>query len=119
MPKVALVSGVTGQDGSYLAEHLLAAGWEVHGVMRRASTITTERIDHIFDPESRNNIHYGDLTGGLSSLIYKIKPDVVYNLAAQSHVFVSFKEPVLTAKVNAVGVIDLLENVRQDATTAE
>lgn len=113
MSKVALITGVTGQDGSYLSEHLLAKGVEVHGVMRRSSVLTTERIDHIFDKERRDQIHYGDLTGGLDGLIYKIKPDFVYNLAAQSHVMVSFKEPVSTAKINAVGVVDLLETLRQ------
>jgi GDPmannose 4,6-dehydratase len=115
--KIALITGITGQDGSYLAEHLLGRGYEVHGVMRRASTITTERIDHLFDPEARDRLHYGDLQGGLDALIYKIKPDCIFNIAAQSHVMVSFKEPVLTAKVNAVGVIDLLETIRQAEQT--
>lgn len=113
MSKVALILGVTGQDGSYLAEHLIDKGLEVHGVMRRSSVITTERINHLFDAERRDQLHYGDLTGGLDALVYKLKPDYIYNLAAQSHVMVSFKEPVLTAKVNAVGVIDLLETLRQ------
>lgn len=113
MSKIALILGVTGQDGSYLSEHLLARGYTVHGVMRRSSTISTERIDHIFDPAARDRLHYGDLIGGLDGLIYQIKPDMVFNLAAQSHVAVSFKEPVTTAKINAVGVIDLLETLRQ------
>lgn len=113
MSKIALITGITGQDGSYLSEHLLAAGYEVHGVLRRTSTLSTERIDHLFAHDGRDHLHYGDLTGGLDSLIYKIKPDYVYNLAAQSHVMVSFKEPVSTAKINAVGVIDLLETLRQ------
>ncbi len=117
MSKIALITGITGQDGSYLSEHLLKRGYEVHGVMRRASTITTERIDHIFSPDDRDRIHYGDLQGGLDALIYRIKPDVIYNIAAQSHVMVSFKEPVLTAKVNSVGVIDLLETIRQAEQT--
>lgn len=113
MSKIALILGITGQDGSYLSEHLLAKGYEVHGVMRRASTISTERIDHLFDHAGRDRLHYGDLTGGLDTLIYKIKPDFVFNLAAQSHVAVSFNEPVSTAKINAVGVVDLLETLRQ------
>lgn len=117
MSKIALITGITGQDGSYLSEHLLERGYEVHGVMRRASTITTERIDHIFPPDDRDRIHYGDLQGGLDALIYRIKPDFVYNIAAQSHVMVSFKEPVLTTKVNSVGVIDLLETIRQAEQT--
>lgn len=117
MSKTVLVLGVTGQDGSYLSEHLMARGWEVHGVLRRTSTLSTERIDHIFDPEGRGRLHYGDLQGGLDSLIYKIKPDMIFNLAAQSHVMVSFREPVLTTKINAVGVIALLETLRQAEQT--
>jgi len=113
MNKIAMVLGVTGQDGSYLSEHLMNMGYEVHGVLRRSSVITTERIDHIFPADSRGKLHYGDLTGGLDGLIYHIKPDIIFNLAAQSHVAVSFKEPVSTAKINAVGVINLLETVRQ------
>lgn len=113
MSKVALITGITGQDGSYLSEHLISKGFEVHGVMRRTSTISTERIDHIFHHERRDQLHYGDLTGGLDSLIYQIKPDLVFNLAAQSHVMVAFKEPVSTAKINAVGVVNLLETLRQ------
>jgi GDPmannose 4,6-dehydratase len=110
---VALVLGVTGQDGSYLSEHLIQRGYEVHGVVRRTSTISTERIDHIFPPEGRGRLHYGDLIGGLDSLIYKIKPDVIYNLAAMSHVAISFNEPVTTWDINALGVIRLLETIRQ------
>jgi GDP-D-mannose dehydratase len=111
--RVALLTGITGQDGSYLAEHLIENGYEVHGVVRRTSTISTERIDHIFLPEERGRIHYGDLVGGLDSLIYKIKPDLIFNLAAMSHVAVSFHEPVSTWEINAVGVIRLLETIRQ------
>lgn len=113
MNKIAMVLGVTGQDGSYLSEHLINKGYEVHGVLRRSSIISTERIDHIFPAEGRDRLHYGDLTGGLDGLIYKIKPDLIFNLAAQSHVAVSFKEPVSTAKINAVGVVDLLETIKQ------
>jgi GDPmannose 4,6-dehydratase len=113
MSKVALITGITGQDGSYLSEHLIAKGYEVHGVMRRTSTISTERIDHIFNHERRDQLHYGDLTGGLDALVYQIKPDLVFNLAAQSHVMVAFKEPVSTAKINAVSVVSLLETLRQ------
>jgi GDPmannose 4,6-dehydratase len=115
--KKALITGITGQDGSYLAEHLLARGYEVHGVMRRASTINTERIDHIFDPLSRAYIHYGNLNAGLDSIIYQVQPDIVFNLAAMSHVWVSFKEPVYTAMANAVGVCKLLETLRQAEQT--
>jgi GDPmannose 4,6-dehydratase len=111
--KVVLVTGITGQDGSYLSEHLLAAGYEVHGIIRRTSTISTERIDHIFKPESRGLLHYGDLTGGLDSLIYEIQPDLIFNLAAMSHVAVSFQEPVSTMEINALGVVRLLETIRQ------
>ncbi len=111
--KVALVTGVNGQDGSYLCEHLLKKGYEVHGVMRRASTITTERIDHIFDPLGREYIHYGNLNAGIDSIVYQVRPDVVYNLGAMSHVWVSFKEPVYSAMANSVGVVKLLETIRQ------
>lgn len=119
MSKVALITGITGQDGSYLSEHLLAKGYEVHGVMRRASTITTERIDHIFNPQSRASIHYGDITDGpcMSNLIHEIKPDVIFNLAAQSHVWVSFKQPKYTQEVNAGGVITILEIIREAEKT--
>jgi len=101
--KVALVTGVTGQDGSYLAELLLAKGYEVHGLIRRASTFNTSRIDHIYqdphDPNPKLNLHYGDLTDGvgLTNLIREIQPTEIYNLAAQSHVMVSFTMPQYTA----------------------
>lgn len=119
MGKVALITGITGQDGSYLAEHLLAKGYDVHGIMRRASTITTERIDYIFNPLSRAFIHYGDITDGasISNLIHTIQPDVIYNLAAQSHVWVSFKQPKYTQDVNSGGVINLLEIIREAEKT--
>lgn len=115
--KRALITGVTGQDGSYLSEHLIAKGYDVYGVVRRASTINTERIDHIFDPLSRDRIKYGNLNAGIDSIIYEIKPDIIFNLAAQSHVWVSFKEPVYTAMTNSVGVVKLLETIRQAEKT--
>lgn len=111
--KVWLITGITGQDASYLSELLLEDGQEVHGIVRRSSVITTERIDHIFNPEERDCIHYGDLTEGLDQLIYKIKPDYVINLAAMSHVWVSFKQPVYTLMANTVAVARLLETIRQ------
>ena len=116
--KRALITGITGQDGSYLAELLISKGYEVHGVIRRSSTFNTTRIDHIYqDPhQSGANLflHYGDLTDGvnLTNLIREIKPDEVYNLAAQSHVQVSFTLPQYTAQVDAVGSVALLEAIR-------
>jgi GDPmannose 4,6-dehydratase len=116
--KVALITGVTGQDGSYLAELLLSKGYEVHGLIRRSSTFNTSRIDHIYeDPHSPNPklfLHYGDLTDGvgLTNLIRDIKPKEVYNLAAQSHVMVSFTMPQYTAQVDAVGTVAILEAIR-------
>lgn len=116
--KVALITGVTGQDGSYLAELLLSKGYEVHGLIRRSSTFNTSRIDHIYeDPHSPNPklfLHYGDLTDGvgLTNLIRDIKPREVYNLAAQSHVMVSFTMPQYTAQVDAVGTVAILEAIR-------
>lgn len=111
MSKVALITGITGQSGSYLAEILLERGYEVHGTLRRASSFNTQRIDHIFNPESRKYIHFGDLSQGLDNLIYDIKPDEIYNAAAQSHVKVSFDVPVYTGDVNALGVARILECV--------
>jgi len=111
--KIALITGVTGQDGSYLSELLLSKGYEVHGIVRRASSINTKRIDHIFDPESRQYIHYGDLSQGIDTLINDIKPDEIYNTAAQSHVKVSFDVPVYTGDVNALGVTRILEAIRR------
>lgn len=118
MSKRALITGITGQDGSYLAELLLAKGYEVHGIVRRASTFNTKRIDHLYvdshDPEAKLFLHYGDLGDGarLVTLLSEIDPDEVYNLAAQSHVRVSFDEPEHTADVTGTGTIRLLEAVR-------
>ncbi|CAM2980119.1 GDP-mannose 4,6-dehydratase [Skermania piniformis] len=118
MTKRALITGITGQDGSYLAEFLLGKGYEVHGLMRRASTFNTARIDHIYiDPHSadaRLFLHYGDMSDGarLVTLLSRIQPDEVYNLAAQSHVRVSFDEPEHTADTTGVGSVRLLEAVR-------
>jgi len=111
--KVALITGISGQDGSYLAELLLSKGYEVHGIIRRSSIITTKRIDHLFAPESKAFIHYGELEEGIDNLLLDIKPDEVYNLAAMSHVRVSFDIPVYTGLVNAIGVTKLLEAVRR------
>jgi len=109
--KVALITGITGQDGSYLAEFLLEKGYEVHGIVRRASLINTHRIDHIYD---KIQLHYGDLTdsGNIISLVQKIKPDEVYNLAAMSHVKVSFEMPEYTGEVDALGTLRLLDAIR-------
>lgn len=118
MTKRALITGITGQDGSYLAELLLEKGYEVHGLIRRASTFNTHRIDHLYvDPhEAKANLflHYGDLSDGarLVTLVGEINPDEVYNLAAQSHVRVSFDEPEHTADTTGVGTIRLLEAIR-------
>ncbi len=107
----ALITGITGQDGSYLAEFLLDKGYEVHGVVRRASLINTHRIDHIYD---QIHLHYGDLTdsGSMISLVQTIKPDEVYNLAAQSHVKVSFEIPEYTGEVDALGTLRILDAIR-------
>jgi GDPmannose 4,6-dehydratase len=109
--KVALITGITGQDGSYLAELLLEKGYEVHGIVRRSSLINTHRIDHIFE---NINLHYGDLTDSTNivRVIQKVKPDEIYNLGAQSHVKVSFEMPEYTADVDAVGTLRILEAVR-------
>ncbi|MFI4862262.1 MAG: GDP-mannose 4,6-dehydratase [Phycisphaerales bacterium JB063] len=122
--KRALITGITGQDGSYLAELLLAKGYDVHGVVRRSSTFGTERIDHVYadphDTGARLHLHYGDLTdgNGLSRLMREVQPTEVYNLGAQSHVKVSFEQPVYTADATGVGTLKLLEAVRdtQDRT---
>ena len=117
--KKALITGVTGQDGSYLAEFLLNKGYEVHGLIRRASTFNTNRIDHLYkdphEPGVRFFLHYGDLSdsGQLSHLIYNIRPDEVYHLAAQSHVRVSFEVPEYTGDVSGLGVTRLLEAIRR------
>jgi len=116
--KKAFITGVTGQDGSYLAELLLEKGYEVHGLIRRSSSFNTARIDHIYqDPHSPNPklfLHYGDLTDGvnMTNLIHQIQPTEVYHLGAQSHVQVSFTMPQYTAQVDAVGTVALLESIR-------
>ena len=109
--KIALITGITGQDGSYLAELLLEKGYEVHGIVRRSSLINTHRIDHIYD---RINLHYGDLTDStnLVRVIQIVKPDEIYNLGAQSHVKVSFETPEYTGQVDALGTLRVLEAVR-------
>ena len=118
MTKRALITGITGQDGSYMAELLLGKGYEVHGVIRRASTFNTSRIDHLYvdphSPDARLFLHYGDLSDGvrLVTLLADIDPDEVYNLAAQSHVRVSFDEPQHTADTTGTGTIRMLEAVR-------
>lgn len=124
MPR-ALITGITGQDGSYLTELLLEKGYEVHGLIRRASTFNTSRIDHLFkDPHEPNNnlhLHYGDITdsSGITNLLREIEPDEVYNLAAQSHVMVSFTMPAYTAQVDAIGAIALLEAIRSSKLQAK
>jgi len=118
MKKKALITGVTGQDGSYLAEFLLEKGYEVHGIKRRASSFNTSRVDHIFqDPHETHKdffLHYGDLTdsSNLTRILQEISPDEVYNLGAQSHVAVSFDSPEYTADVDAMGTLRLLEAIR-------
>jgi GDPmannose 4,6-dehydratase len=116
--KKALITGITGQDGSYLSSFLLAKGYEVHGILRRASTFNTDRIDHLYrdphDPDARLFLHYGDLTDGssLRRILHKVNPEEVYNLGAQSHVKVSFEQAEYTADVVATGTLRLLEAVR-------
>ena len=116
--KTALITGITGQDGSYLAEFLLEKGYEVHGIKRRASSFNTERIDHIYEgPHTKNRklvLHYGDLSDGsnITRIIQQVQPDEIYNLAAQSHVAVSFEEPEYTADVDGLGTLRILEAVR-------
>ncbi|WP_104685332.1 GDP-mannose 4,6-dehydratase [Helicobacter bizzozeronii] len=118
MKKVALITGITGQDGSYLARHLLNLGYEVHGIKRRSSSFNTARIDAIYEDVHSNHahffLHYGDLTdsANIIALIAKIKPDEIYNLAAQSHVQVSFEMPEYTANVDALGTLRILEAMR-------
>ena len=122
-PRRALITGITGQDGSYLAEFLLGKGYHVHGVIRRSSTFNTARIEHLYrdphDPEARLFLHYGDLSDGsvLSRLLHEIQPSEIYNLAAQSHVRTSFDLPEYTAEVTGVGTIRLLEAMRQTGVT--
>ena len=116
--KRALITGVTGQDGSYLAELLLNKGYEVHGLIRRSSTFNTSRIEHLYkDPHEKGNkfhLHYGDITDGvgIANLIRELEPNEIYNLAAQSHVKVSFEMPDFTAQVDAIGTIRILEAIR-------
>src|SRR5713101_8142142 len=120
-PRKALISGITGQDGSYLAEFLLAKGYEVHGMIRRTSTFNTDRLDHIYaDPHEnkpRLHLHYGDLANAarLRHLIEQIQPDEIYNLGAQSHVRVSFDQAEYTADIVATGALRLLEAFRDYA----
>lgn len=116
--KKALITGITGQDGSYLAEFLLEKGYEVHGIMRRTSTVTTWRIEHLYNNkdilDKKLFLHYADLTDitSLTSIIQKVKPDEIYNLAAQSHVKVSFEIPEVTANIDAMGTLRILEAIR-------
>ena len=118
MPKKALITGITGQDGSYLAEFLLEEGYEVHGIKRRASSFNTQRVDHIYqDPHVDNQrfiLHYGDLTdsSSLTRIIQRVQPDEIYNLGAQSHVAVSFESAEYTADVDAMGTLRILEAIR-------
>jgi len=117
--KIALITGITGQDGSYLAEFLLSKGYEVHGIIRRSSTFNTQRIDHIYvdphDPEARLFLHYGDLSdpGILTEIIWNIKPDEIYHLGAQSHVRVSFDMPEYTGNITGLGTTRILEAIRR------
>ena len=113
MNKTALITGITGQDGSYLAELLLAKGYKVHGIIRRSSSINTERIDHLYNNPNLK-LHYGDVTDSLTlmNVLKKYNPDEVYNLAAQSHVRVSFETPEYTAMVDGLGTLKLLESIR-------
>lgn len=118
MKKKALITGVTGQDGAYLAEFLIDKGYEVHGIKRRSSLFNTDRIDHLYqDPHERIRnfiLHHGDLTdsSSLIRIIQQVKPDEIYNLAAQSHVAVSFEEPEYTANSDALGALRILEAIR-------
>lgn len=124
MGKVALITGITGQDGSYLTELLLEKGYDVHGVMRRGSSFTTQRIDHLYrdrhNGDVRLYLHYGDLVDAISlrRIISEAKPDEVYNLAAQSHVRTSFDQPVYTSEVIAIGTLHLLEAIRDYRDTS-
>ena len=117
--KKALITGITGQDGSYLAELLLQKGYAVHGIVRRSSSFNTDRIEHLYrdphDPEVRLFLHYGDLVDGigLREILSRVQPDEVYNLGAQSHVRVSFDQPVYTVASDALGTMHLLEAIRR------
>ena len=116
--KIALITGITGQDGSYLAEFLLEKGYEVHGIKRRSSLFNTQRVDHIYQDRHEENVnfymHYGDLTdtSNLTRILNEVQPDEVYNLGAQSHVAVSFEAPEYTADVDALGTLRILEAIR-------
>ena len=117
--KKALLTGVTGQDGAYLAELLLDKGYEVHGIKRRSSLFNTQRVDHLYVDQHEDDIsfvlHYGDLTdtSNLTRIVHEVRPDEIYNLGAQSHVAVSFESPEYTADVDAIGTLRLLEAVRR------
>src|SRR5512133_1941127 len=117
--KKAFITGITGQDGSYLAELLLRKGYEIHGLIRRSSTFNTDRIDHLYrdfhDPEARVYLHYGDLSvsGQLTYLLHDIEPDEIYHLGAQSHVRVSFDMPEYTGDITALGTLRILESIRK------
>ena len=125
MMKKALITGITGQDGSYLAEFLLSKGYEVHGIIRRASTFNTGRIDHLYvdphNPEAELFLHYGDISDSiqLANLIYNLTPDEIYHLAAQSHVKVSFQIPEYTGNVTGLGTIRILEAIRTSGVNAK
>ena len=117
--KKALITGITGQDGSYLTELLLEKGYEVHGIVRRCSTFNTDRLDHIYkdphDPSANLFLHYGDLTDGqnMTNLVLDVEPDEIYNLGAQSHVRVSFDSPAYTLQTVGAGALNVLEAARQ------
>src|SRR5438034_4962323 len=119
MAKRALITGISGQDGSYLAEFLLKNGYQVHGIIRRASTFNTYRLDHIYEdphaPNARLKLYYGDLAGGeqLTDLIYNVQPNEIYHLGAQSHVLVSFEIPEYTGDITGLGTVRLLEAIRE------
>jgi GDPmannose 4,6-dehydratase len=118
LAKIALVTGVTGQDGAYLAELLLSKGYQVHGIKRRGSLFNTDRVDHLYqDPHLRDRnfvLHYGDMSDSCSLMhvIQKVQPDEIYNLAAQSHVAVYFEQPEYTANVDGLGALRILESIR-------
>jgi GDPmannose 4,6-dehydratase len=118
LPKTALISGITGQDGAYLAEFLIAKGYIVHGIKRRSSSFNTDRIDHLYQDRHETNVrlwlHYGDLTdaSNLTRIVQQVQPDEIYNLAAQSHVAVSFESPEYTANADAMGTLRMLEAIR-------
>jgi len=111
--KKAIITGINGQDGSYLSELLLSKGYEVHGIIRRSSSPNTQRIDNIFNPQEKGYIHYGDLSEGIDHLLHDIRPDEVYNLAAMSHVRISFDIPIYTLDINATGVCKILEGIKK------